>query len=369
MPTTSTIRKELKVFSFKRVSRTPDAQSWLVSECLILCSPLYPVYVFVPYSKKLTAPTIPCDCVRLLRYQPSGIFLKDILLQIKKYSYREIDTATVGIIFCFTTFLFKVGASPFHMWLCDVYEGSLTSVTLFFAAVPKLVLFYLLIKLSLTVLPAFDNFWKTFFLASGLLSIAVGSMGALIQKKVKRLLAFSAISHTGFVLLALCSGSYLSIKATVFYLVFYAIMTFATFSIVLISINQTNFLKYLISWSYLSKRNFCLAITFTLVFFSLAGIPPLTGFYSKLLVFLALLNEQKIITMTVMALLSCLGCFYYIRIIKILFFCSNTGGVWVYSSNRILEFTLATSSLIITFFLVRPDSVLQNSLLLSLSFI
>jgi NADH-quinone oxidoreductase subunit N len=219
------------------------------------------------------------------------------------------------------------------------------------------------------VLPAFDNFWKTFFLASGLFSIALGSMGALIQKKVKRLLAFSAVSHTGFVLLALCSGSYLSIKATVFYLVFYAIMTFATFSIVLISINQTNFLKYLISWSYLSKRNFCLAITFTLVFFSLAGIPPLTGFYSKLLVFLALLNEQKIFTMTVMALLSCVGCFYYIRIIKILFFCSNTGGVWVYSSNRILEFTLATSSLTIIFFLLRPSSVLQNSLLLSFSFI
>jgi NADH-quinone oxidoreductase subunit N len=110
-------------------------------------------------------------------------------------------------------------------------------------------------------------------------------------------------------------------------------MTFATFAVVIISLNQENFLKYLISWSYSSKRNFCLTITFSLILFSLAGIPPLTGFYSKLLVFLSLLNEQKIFTMTIMALLSCVGCFYYIRIIKILFFCSNKAGPWNYSNN------------------------------------
>ena len=281
----------------------------------------------------------------------------------------NLDTAFVGILFCFTTFLFKVGASPFHMWLCDVYEGSLTSVTLFFAAVPKLVLFYLLIKLPFVVLPSFDLFWKTFFLTSGLLSIAVGSMAALVQKKIKRLLAFSAISHTGFILLALCSGSYLSIKAATFYLIFYTLMTFSTFAIVMISVNQTNFLKYLISWSYLAKRNFCLAITFSLILFSLAGIPPLTGFYSKLLVFLALLNDQKIFTMTVMALLSCVGCFYYIRLIKIFFFCSSKTGPWAYSYNRSVELVLVTSSLIIVFFLIHPDSVLQNAILLSFSFI
>lgn len=281
----------------------------------------------------------------------------------------NLDIAFVGVLFCFVTLLFKVGASPFHMWLCDVYEGSLTSVTLFFAAVPKLVLFYLLIKLPFVILPAFDIFWKPFFLASGLLSIAVGSMAALVQKKMKRLLAFSAISHTGFVLLSLCSGSYLSIKACTFYMIFYAIMTFATFAVVIISLNQENFLKYLISWSYSSKRNFCLTITFSLILFSLAGIPPLTGFYSKLLVFLSLLNEQKIFTMTIMALLSCVGCFYYIRIIKILFFCSNKAGPWTYSNNRAVELVLATSSLVIVFFLIHPDSVLQNAILLSFSFI
>jgi NADH-quinone oxidoreductase subunit N len=298
-------------------------------------------------------------------YLSTGTFSFEVLQKLIVQPCT-LDTTFIGILFCFTTFLFKVGASPFHMWLCDVYEGSLTSVTLFFAAIPKLVLFYLLIKLSLVVFPSFDNFWKTFFLASGLLSITVGSMAALFQKKMKRLLAFSAISHTGFILLALCSGSYLSIKASMFYLIFYAVMTFAVFSIVLISISQTNFLKYLISWSYLSKRNFCLAITFALVFFSLAGIPPLTGFYSKLLVFLALLNEQQIFTMILMALISCIGCFYYIRVIKILFFCSKDVGPWVHSHNRALEFSLASSSLIVTFFLIRPDSNTKLQLMTNL---
>ena len=303
-----------------------------------------------------------------LLYLSTGSCSFEVLQKLTIEPYN-LDIAFVGVLFCLTTFLFKIGAAPFHMWLCDVYEGSLTSVTLFFAAVPKIVLLYLLIKLPFAVLPSFATFWKIFFLSSGLLSITVGSMAALVQKKIKRLLAFSAISHTGFMLLALCSGSYLSIKACMFYIIFYIVMTFATFAIVLISINQKNFLKYLISWSYLSKRNFCLALTFALVFFSLAGIPPLTGFYSKLLVFLSLLNEQKIFTMVVMALLSCVGCFYYIRIIKILFFCSSASGPWIYSYNRSLELTLTTSLLIVMFFLVRPDSILYNSILLSFSFI
>lgn len=280
-----------------------------------------------------------------------------------------LDTTFVGILFCFTALLFKVGASPFHMWLTDVYEGSLTSVTLFFAAVPKLILFYLLIKFSFVIFLPYASLWDTFFLFTGLLSIAIGSIAALVQKKLKRLLAFSAISHTGFILLALCSGSTMAIKACTFYMVFYVVMTFATFSIVLISINNGNFLKYLVNWSYLSKRNFVLAITFSLILFSLAGIPPLTGFYSKLLVFLALLAKQKLVTMVIMAFFSCLGCFYYIRLIKMFFFCSNNKGFWVYSSDRSLELCLAFSTLCITLFLVRPDSVLQNSLLLSTSFV
>ena len=161
---------------------------------------------------------------------------------------------------------------------------------------------------------------------SGLLSIGIASSAALVQKKLKRLLAFSSISHTGFILLALCSGSVVAIKAFAFYITFYVLMTFAIFSIVLVSVNYANFLKYLVNWNFLSKRNFVLSITFSLVLFSLAGIPPLAGFYSKLLVFLTLLQEQKFITILAMAFLSCLSCFYYIRLVKIFFFCNNSKG-------------------------------------------
>jgi NADH-quinone oxidoreductase subunit N len=169
-------------------------------------------------------------------------------------------------------------------------------------------------------------------------------------------------------LLALCSDSIVSVKACVFYMIFYVIMTFAIFSIVLVSTDSTKFLKYLINWSYFSKRNLVLTIGFSVVLFSLAGIPPLTGFYSKLLIFLALLQEDRFYTMVIMALLSCVGCFYYIRLIKIFFFCSNRKGHWVHSSDRFLELCLIVACFFVFFFLARPESILQASNLLSFSF-
>ena len=275
----------------------------------------------------------------------------------------------LGILFVLAALLFKVGASPFHMWLCDVYEGSLSSVTLFFAVVPKLILFYLLLKLLLIIFLPQKIFWGSLLLISGFLSVIVASIGALYQKKLKRLVAFSAISHTGFMLLAISCCSLESIKAFSFYIIIYIFMSFSFFSTIFLSITNTQFLKYLINWSFFSKRNYVVAISFSLVLFSLAGIPPLSGFYSKLLVFVSLLNESKIIITLITALFSCVACFYYIRLIKIFFFTSNAkGGFWVSSKSRELEFCFAVSSSVICFFLIHPDSLLLTSCLLSFTF-
>lgn len=276
----------------------------------------------------------------------------------------------VAIMFISAALLFKIGAAPFHMWLCDVYEGSLTSVTLFFAIVPKLVLFYLFLKVFFVVFLSQQIFWGNLFLVSGFLSVFIASIGALFQKKLKRLVAFSAISHSGFMLLAISCCSLESIKAFSFYIIIYIIMSFALFSTIILSISNSQFLKYLINWSFFSKRNYVIAISFSLILFSLAGIPPLSGFYSKLLVFISLLNESKYVITVLIALLSSVACFYYIRLIKIFFFVGNLkNGFWVSSNSREIEFFYATSLLILVFFLIHPDSLFLTSSLLSFTFL
>jgi NADH-quinone oxidoreductase subunit N len=145
------------------------------------------------------------------------------------------DLPLFGLTFLLVALLFKVGASPFHTWLCDVYEGSMTPVTLFFALVPKVVIFYLMFKFLLLVFLPQDASWHFVIGVSAFLSITVASLGALHQKKIKRLLAFSAISHTGFILLAICCCSTNAMKAYNFYILFYVIMNVTFFSIILIS--------------------------------------------------------------------------------------------------------------------------------------
>jgi NADH-quinone oxidoreductase subunit N len=163
-------------------------------------------------------------------------------------------------------------------------------------------------------------------LGSGILSVLVASVGALVQKKVKRLLAFSAVSHTGFLLLAVSCGSIGSIKACTFYLIFYIIMNLSLFSTIFTATTQTQFLKYLVNWSSQTTRNSLLILTFTLTLFSIAGIPPLGGFYSKLLVLTSLIGEYHAIFTIIVAFFSCVACFYYIRLIKMFFFTGSPKG-------------------------------------------
>jgi len=145
-------------------------------------------------------------------------------------------------------------------------------------------------------------------------------------------------------------------------------MNISFFAIILLSKGNTDFLKYLANWSFSSKRNYILTLTFALVLFSVGGVPPFAGFYSKLLVFLALISSSKIFTAASIALLSCVGCFYYIRLIKIFFFCTGKKGTWILSESRNLEIPIAYCSVLVYLFLLHPDSLLLTSSLLSISF-
>ena len=283
-------------------------------------------------------------------------------------SSESFSLLLMGIIFILVAFLFKVGAFPYHNWILDIYEGSMTSVTVFFAVVPKIILFYLVLKLFFLTFSLESSFWAPIVLFSSISSIFIATFGAIFQKKLKRLLAFSAVSHTGFILLAINTCALSSINAYIFYNLIYIFINLTVFGVIFLSATNSSFLKYLINWNYAFKRNFAITAVFTLTLFSVGGIPPLTGFFSKLLVFLSLFNSGDPTSAFLVAILSCIGCFYYIRLIKVFFFGFSSQAFWVVSSSRNVELVLLFSASITIFFLIRPDSLLNTSYLLPLFF-
>ncbi len=222
----------------------------------------------------------------------------------------------IGGILILVALLFKVGAAPFHMWLPDVYDGSPTYVTAYFAILPKIATLGLLYKLIIGPFIALgSNSLQEILIWCGLISIIIGSIGAINQTKIKRLLAYSAIAHMGFMLLGLGIGTLESVLATFVYIGIYMIMSLNTFSIVL-----NKGYNYISEFSGLSRKDPLLALTLGLGFLSIAGIPPLAGFYSKYIVLLATVEGGANTTAVIAVLASVIGGFYYVRIVKWIYF-------------------------------------------------
>lgn len=228
----------------------------------------------------------------------------------------------LGSTFLTIGFLFKVGAAPFHMWVPDVYEGVPTSLTAVFSIVPKIALFSLFLRLSLDLFIVNYYFWHQILLYSAISSIIIGTMGALYQVKIKRLLAYSAISHVGFLLIGLVTLSNLGTFALFFYLVVYIIMSLNIFAVLLALRKQDNLLKLkkINEFVILFKSNKLLAINLAVILFSIAGIPPLIGFYSKFYIFIAAIKSQIYLIAIIAAIVSVIASMYYIRLIKLMFF-------------------------------------------------
>ena len=234
------------------------------------------------------------------------------------YSPFSQDSISLSIaaLFILIALLFKLAAAPFHMWAPDVYEGSPTIVTAYFAIVPKIATLGLLYELLFGPFSSLFSQLQPFLLFSALLSIIVGSLGAINQTKLKRLVAYSAIAHMGFMLLGLSTGALNGLLATFVYIVIYMITSFNTFAF-LLSLNSPQFISQLTG---LSRFNPILAFTFALSLFSMAGIPPLAGFFSKYLVLLAAINNNQYFVALIAIIFSVIGSFYYLRLIKWMFF-------------------------------------------------
>ena len=266
----------------------------------------------------------------------------------------------LGILFLFITFLFKVGAVPFHSWLPDVYDGSILSVTFLFSAAPKIIVFSVFVKVFFLVLGDFSDIWIPLTVSCSFFSIVIGSFYALYQKRMKKLFAFSTIAHTGFIMLGLCSFSPEGGKSLITYLIIYSVLSILTFSILIyISSSNSKFPYYLANFTSFGVKNTNMAICFSLLLLSIAGIPPLAGFFSKFYVLYAFVSQGYIILTVLTVIISSIACFYYIRLIKTFFFTKESkNSFWVSSaSRRNTEVAIGTTMVINLLFFIFPGLI------------
>ncbi|MFK8075350.1 MAG: NADH-quinone oxidoreductase subunit NuoN [Granulosicoccus sp.] len=228
--------------------------------------------------------------------------------------------ARFGLTFLIVGIAFKLGAVPFHMWVPDVYEGAPTSVTMFISTAPKIAAFAMLIRLLVGGLETLNADWQQMLAIMAALSVVVGNLIAIAQTNIKRMLAYSTISHVGFLLLGIVGATNDGYSAAMFYAITYAFTTLAAFG-VLLAISREGFeAEELSDLAGLGKRNALLATVMMLAMISLAGVPPAVGFYAKLSVLQAAVNAGFTWLAILAVIMSVIGAFYYLRIIKLMFF-------------------------------------------------
>ena len=227
---------------------------------------------------------------------------------------------TFGIVFILVGLAFKISAVPFHMWAPDVYEGSPTSVTLFFTMVPKIAALTVFIRfLYVPFLNLIDQ-WQMILVFLSIASMLFGAIAAIGQKNLKRLIAYSSISHMGYALAGLTTGTNQGIQSSIIYLIIYLIMNLAFFSCLFMLKRKDKFYENIEDLSGLSKKHPILALSFLIILFSLAGIPPLAGFFAKFYIFMAVIQKEMYFLAIVGLLATVIAAFYYLRVIKIIYF-------------------------------------------------
>jgi NADH-quinone oxidoreductase subunit N len=225
-----------------------------------------------------------------------------------------------GLVFLMAGFAFKISAVPFHMWTPDVYEGAPTPVTAFFAAAPKLAAMALTVRVLIAAFPAVTAEWRQIVVFLAIASMALGAFAAIGQTNIKRLMAYSSIGHMGFALVGLAAGTAEGVAGVVFYLAIYLAMTLGTFACILAMRRGGRMVEDIDALSGLSRTNPAMAFLLAMLLFSLAGIPPLAGFFAKFYVFLAAIHAGLYALAVIGVLLSVVGAYYYLRIIKIMYF-------------------------------------------------
>ncbi|MCF6321715.1 MAG: NADH-quinone oxidoreductase subunit NuoN [Rhizobiaceae bacterium] len=253
-----------------------------------------------------------------------------------------------GLVFLVAGLAFKISVVPFHMWTPDVYEGSPTPVTAFFSAAPKVAAMALFIRVVIDAFEPISKDWQQIIVFISIASMVLGAFAAIGQTNIKRLMAYSSIGHMGFALVGLAAGTQAGINGVILYMVIYLAMTLGTFACILAMRRKSGMVEEIKDLSGLAKNNPVLALFMTLLMFSLAGIPPLAGFFAKYFVFLAAIEAELYALAIIGVLSSVVGAFYYLRIIKIMWFDEGEDSFVPMSGE--LKLVLGASGIFVTLF-------------------
>jgi NADH-quinone oxidoreductase subunit N len=225
-----------------------------------------------------------------------------------------------GLVFIVVGIAFKFGAVPFHMWIPDVYEGAPPAVTLFISSVPKLAAFAMAYRFLSNGLGDLHVHWQSMLASLAILSIILGNLAAIMQTNIKRMLAYSTISHMGFVLLGLLPGTAFGFGSSMYYVIVYGIMSVASFAMVILLSERRIEAENLDDFKGLNQRHPYYAAIMGLVMFSMAGVPPMVGFFAKLMVLKAVLDTGMTWLAVVAVIFAVIGAFYYLRVVKYMYF-------------------------------------------------
>ena len=261
-----------------------------------------------------------------------------------------------GLVFILVGLAFKISAVPFHMWTPDVYEGAPTSVTAFFALAPKVAGFGAIIRILYIAFGNVVNEWQTILIFISIASMILGAVAAIGQTNIKRLMAYSSISHMGYALAGVTTGTNEGISSSILYIFLYVVMNIGSFVCIILMKRKTVHLENIRDLSGLSKNHPVIAFSFTVILFSLAGIPPLAGFFAKFYVFMAVIKSNLFALAIIGLITSVVSAFYYLRIIKIIYFDPEQEKFDPITSKGI-RFSLAFSTLLILFYFLNPSSL------------
>jgi len=265
---------------------------------------------------------------------------------------------TFGIVFILVGLAFKIAAVPFHMWAPDVYEGSPTSVTLFFAVVPKIAALTVFIRfLYVPFLNMIDQ-WQMIIIFLSIASMVFGAVAAIGQKNLKRLVAYSSIGHMGYTLAGLATGTNEGIQSSIIYISIYFVMNLGLFCCLFMMKRNDKYYENIDDMSGLSKNHPLLSLSLLIILFSLAGIPPLAGFFAKFYIFKAVIGQSMFFLAIVGLLSTVIAAFYYLRIIKVIYFDPKKEKYDV-DSNIGLRISLTLSTLLILLYFVYPSKLIE----------
>ncbi len=226
----------------------------------------------------------------------------------------------VGLVFLFAGFCFKVSAVPFHMWTPDVYEGAPTPITAFFAAAPKVAGIAMFVRTTIVAFPGILSQWQQIVVFVAIASMVLGAFAAIGQRNIKRLMAYSSIGHMGFALVGLAAGTREGVQGVLVYMAIYVAMTLGTFACILSMRRGGRMVEEIVDLAGLARTRPAMAFFLAMLLFSLAGIPPLAGFFAKFYVFLAAIQAGLFALAVIGVIASVVGAYYYLTIVKIMYF-------------------------------------------------